>query len=43
MSPVAYVALFGAGVTTVGAPCVLPLLPAYLTVVLDAASRGGLP
>lgn len=41
MSVVAYVALFGAGVTTVAAPCVLPLLPAYVTVVLDAASRGG--
>jgi cytochrome c-type biogenesis protein len=41
MSPVAYVALFGAGVTTVAAPCVLPLLPVYVTVVLDAASRGG--
>lgn len=41
MSPVAYVALFGAGVATVAAPCVLPLLPAYLTVVLDAAARGG--
>lgn len=41
MSGYAYVALFGAGVSTVAAPCVLPLLPAYVTVVLDAAARGG--
>lgn len=41
MSPLALVALFGAGVTSILAPCVLPLLPAYVTVVLDAAARGG--
>ena len=41
MSVVAYAALFGAGVSTFAAPCVLPLLPAYATVVLEAAGRGG--
>lgn len=41
MSAVAYVALFGAGVTTIAAPCVVPLLPVYATVVLEAGARGG--
>ena len=40
MSAVAYLALFGAGVSTIAAPCVLPLLPAYASVVLEAGGRG---
>lgn len=41
MSPLLLVALFGAGVSSIVAPCVLPLLPVYVAVVLDAATRGG--
>lgn len=40
MNVLTLVALFGAGVSSVLAPCVLPLLPAYVTVMIDAASRG---
>ncbi len=41
MNVVSVVALFGAGVSSILAPCVLPLLPVYATVVLDAAAHGG--
>ena len=43
MTAAGYVVLFGAGVSTIAAPCVLPLVPAYTTVVLEAAGRGGRP
>jgi cytochrome c-type biogenesis protein len=41
VSALAVVAMVGAGVSSVVAPCVLPLLPVYVTVVLDAAAHGG--
>jgi cytochrome c-type biogenesis protein len=40
MSPVAYVALFGAGVASFVAPCVVPLVPAYVAVVAGEATAG---
>ena len=36
----AVVALFGAGIVSFLAPCVLPLVPAYLAMVTGEASRG---
>jgi cytochrome c-type biogenesis protein len=36
--PTGWVALFGAGVASFLAPCVLPLVPVYLTVLLDGGS-----
>lgn len=38
MNPVAYVALFGAGVASFLAPCVLPLVPAYLGMAAASAT-----
>ncbi len=42
MNPLTYFAVFGAGVATLASPCVLPLLPAWITVVLDAGPGGRL-
>jgi len=41
VDPLTVLAMVGAGLTSVTAPCVLPLLPAYVTVVLDAAAGRG--
>jgi cytochrome c-type biogenesis protein len=38
MSPAAYVALFGAGVASFLAPCVVPLVPAYLGMIAGSAT-----
>ncbi len=37
MNALAYFAIFGAGVATLASPCVLPLVPAWIIVVTDAA------
>ena len=42
MSPIAFVALFGAGVASFLAPCVVPLLPAYVA-ALCAGGRRAVP
>jgi len=41
VDPLTVLAMVGAGLTSVTAPCVLPLLPAYVTVALDAAAGRG--
>ena len=38
MSPAAYIALFGAGVASFLAPCVVPLVPAYLGMITGSAT-----
>jgi cytochrome c-type biogenesis protein len=38
MNPAAYVALFGAGVASFLAPCVVPLVPAYLGMITGSAT-----
>jgi cytochrome c-type biogenesis protein len=38
MNPAAYIALFGAGVASFLAPCVVPLVPAYLGMIAGSAT-----
>jgi cytochrome c-type biogenesis protein len=38
MNPAAYIALFGAGVASFLAPCVVPLIPAYLGMIAGSAT-----
>lgn len=43
MDPLAYVAVFGAGIASFVAPCVLPLVPAYVAVIVGDLAHGTRP